>query len=172
MTAQDSMVTKSPPQPERVAKAARGASRQYAAGGRWWTKLRGESLVIALGAGLVLLVARLLTPDATGHGTHEHLFLLPCIFRWATGLPCPFCGMTTAFTLMADGQVLSAFESHVLGPVAYLATWGVLGGGITGLVGNRRPLHRWLFSQQGGRVLLFILLLGWAVNLGRALSGL
>ena len=117
----------------------------------------------------MLIVARLLTPEAGGYGTHEQLFLLPCLFRWLTGLPCPFCGMTTAFALMADGRVVAAFNIHILGPAAYLATWAVLVAAIVGLVRDGMLLPRWLFSEQGGRVMVVILLVGWAVNLARLL---
>ena len=119
----------------------------------------------ALGALAVLIVARLLTPEAGGYGTHEHLFLLPCLFRWLTGLPCPFCGMTTVFALMAEGRVGAALNIHILGPAAYLATWAVLLAAIVGLVRGRMPLPRGLFLERGGRVMLIILLVGWAVNL-------
>ncbi len=135
--------------------------------GSWWSAVRRESLLTAVGAAAILVAAGLLTPDSSGHGTHEHLFLLPCIFRWVTGLPCPFCGMTTAFALMAQGDVGAAFRIHVLGPLAYLATWTMLLAAVIGLVRDRAPLPRWLFGEQGGRLILFLLLLGWAVNLAR-----
>ncbi len=131
--------------------------------------VRVAALLVIGGAGAILIAAHLLLPDPTGYGTHEQMFLLPCIFRWATGLPCPFCGMTTAFALMARGKVAAAFGIHVLGPAAYLVTWGVLLAGVIGLVRNRRALPQWLFSQRAGPVILLIILLGWAVNLGRVL---
>ncbi len=121
------------------------------------------------GAGAILMAAHLLLPDSSGYGTHEQMFLLPCIFRWVTGLPCPFCGMTTAFALLARGEWAAAFGIHVLGPVAYVFTWGVLLAGGVGLVRNRRALPQWLFGQRGGRVILLIILLGWVANLARVL---
>ncbi len=133
----------------------------------WWTEARKQSLGIGLGAAAVLVVARLLSPDLSGYGTHQHFFLLPCLLRWGTGLPCPFCGMTTAFALMADGHVAAAFDVHVLGPLAYLVTWGILLAGIAGLVRNQMPLPRGLFSEAGGRVILVVLLGGWVINLVR-----
>ena len=136
----------------------------------WWTEARMQSLATGLGAAAVLVVARLLSPDLSGYGTHQHFFLLPCLLRWAIGLPCPFCGMTTAFALMADGHVAAAFGAHVLGPPAYLVTWGILLAGIAGLVRNRMPLPRWLLSPSGGRVIIVILLVGWAINLVRWLD--
>ena len=130
---------------------------------------RVAALLMMGGAGAILIVAHLLLPDPTGYGTHEQMFILPCIFRWATGLPCPFCGMTTAFALMARGEWAAAFGIHVLGPAAYLVVGGVLLAGVIGLLRNRRALPQWLFGQRAGRVILLIILLGWAVNLGRVL---
>ena len=130
---------------------------------------RVEALVAMGGAGAILIAAHLLSPDVTGYGTHERLFLLPCIFRFVTGLPCPFCGMTTAFTLLARGQWAVAFGIHVLGPAAYMVTRGMLLAGLEGLARNRRPLPQGLFGQRAGRVILLIILLGWAVNLARVL---
>ena len=135
----------------------------------WWTEQRRESVGAMVGAATVLIVASALTPDSSGHGTHEHLFLLPCLFKTLTGLPCPFCGLTTSFALMADGTVGAAWAAHVMGPPAYLATWVILAAGVVGLRCNRRPLPRWLFSQPGGRTLLAVVLAGWGVNMVRLL---
>ncbi len=137
----------------------------------WWTEQRRESVGAIAGAVLTLIVAKLLNPEPSGYGTHEHLFLLPCIFKLLTGLPCPFCGMTTSFALMADGAVRAALGAHILGPPAYLATWAILPAALAGLVGNRPPLPRWLFSQRAGRILLVVVLVGWVFNLVRFLGG-
>ncbi len=81
---------------------------------------RDRIIVIAVIIG-VLSVSRWLTPAENGFGTHRQLLLLPCIFQAATHLPCPFCGLTTSFALMADGRVNDAFGAHILGPVAFSA---------------------------------------------------
>src|SRR5262245_30550053 len=67
-------------------------------------------LLIGFAAGLavVLGLARWVTPDERGYGTHEQLGLPPCAFRVVTGLPCPSCGMTTSFAYVVRGQVLVA----------------------------------------------------------------
>ncbi len=130
---------------------------------------RVDALLMMAGAAAILVAAHLLLPDPTGYGTHEQIFLLPCIFRWATGLPCPFCGMTTAFALLARGEWAAAFGIHVLSPAAYVITCGVLLAGGVGLVRNRPALPRWLRGQRAGRVILLIILLGWVVNLTRVL---
>ena len=76
----------------------------------------------ALGAALVLFVARQLHPDRRGFGTHTQLGLPPCAFHSWTGLPCPTCGLTTSFAYMARWQITSAFAAHPLGPLLFVLT--------------------------------------------------
>ena len=81
----------------------------------------------------VLAAARALAPDPSGMGTHVQLGLPPCGWLYLTGLPCPTCGLTTAFAHMARLQVTSAFSAHALGPVLFamtaaaipIAAWGI-----------------------------------------------
>jgi hypothetical protein len=85
-------------------------------------------------ASAVLAIARALTPDPAGFGTHTQLGLPPCLFRVLTGLPCPSCGLTTAFAHMARLEITDALRAHALGPLLFaltlllipLSTWGML----------------------------------------------
>ena len=67
----------------------------------------------------MLAIARALTPDPSGFGTHTQLGLPPCGFLRLTALPCPLCGLTTAFAHMARLQLTSALHAHVLGPLLF-----------------------------------------------------
>jgi hypothetical protein len=78
-------------------------------------------LAVAAGAGGVLLIAAYLSPSATGLGTHEQLRLPPCGWIAMVDLPCPTCGMTTAFAHAADGNLLAAFAAQPLGALVALA---------------------------------------------------
>ena len=49
-------------------------------------------------------LARWLTPAAAGLGTHQQLGLPPCTARVLFGVPCPSCGMTTAFAHFTRGE--------------------------------------------------------------------
>jgi hypothetical protein len=49
-----------------------------------------------------------------------------CPFRALTGLPCPFCGGTTAASHLGHGDVGGALRASPLA-VGLLATWPVLG---------------------------------------------
>jgi hypothetical protein len=70
-------------------------------------------------AAAVLGVARALQPDASGIGTHLQLGLPRCGFLALTGLPCPACGLTTAFAHMARLEITAAFSAHWLGPALF-----------------------------------------------------
>ena len=70
---------------------------------------RVASAFLAMAIGVVFVLASLLVPSPEGHGTHLQLGLGSCTFLTLTGMPCPMCGATTTFTLMAHLRVLDAF---------------------------------------------------------------
>jgi hypothetical protein len=69
-------------------------------------------LALASGALGVLALARLLSPDPRGYGTHLQLGLPACGFLALTGLPCPACGLTTCFAHLARGQLALAVRAN------------------------------------------------------------
>ena len=76
-------------------------------------------LIGFLGALTILITARVLTPSPEGVGTHQQLGLPPCSFEVITGHGCPGCGMTTAFSHMAHGEVSEAFGANPMGIVLF-----------------------------------------------------
>ena len=84
-----------------------------------WT--RGFLASGAIGIIGLLGLARMLTPNPQGFGTHTQLGLLPCGFFRATGYPCPSCGMTTAFAWMTRGRVGMACRANLAGGVLAVA---------------------------------------------------
>ncbi len=70
----------------------------------------------------VVITAAMLTPSASGHGTHTQLGLPPCGFLVFTGYPCPGCGLTTAFAHMVRLQVLGAWHANPFGIVLFVVT--------------------------------------------------
>lgn len=125
------------------------------------------SVTLLVGAALVLVLSFLLTPSPSGIGTHCRLLGVPCLFHHFTGLPCPFCGMTTAFAHMARGEIAGAFSAHVLGPALYVLTWaaGVLGA--IGLIRGRWPLPAFAMSSRFNQVVIVVILAAWIVNVWR-----
>jgi hypothetical protein len=71
---------------------------------------------------VLLAVARQLTPDPSGFGTHTQLGLPPCGFLLWTSLPCPACGLTTAFAHMARLEITLAANAHPLGVPLFALT--------------------------------------------------
>ncbi len=128
---------------------------------------RTDRLIILFVAVAVIIGSRALTPDASGYGTHRQLFMLPCFFHALTHLPCPLCGLTTAFTLTAHGQIIEAFESHLLGPPLWAATGLVALASALSLLPGMSCLRRMisiLHSPEFARRLLLLFLIAWPVN--------
>jgi Protein of unknown function (DUF2752) len=69
----------------------------------------------ALGLVAVFVVARGLTPDPRGFGTHTQLGLWPCAFKATTGRPCPTCGMTTSFAWFARVELARSWGANPAG---------------------------------------------------------
>jgi hypothetical protein len=67
----------------------------------------------------VTSVALYLTPDPSGHGTHQQLGMPPCPSVLLFDRPCPGCGLTTSWTALVHGQLGMAFRAHPLGPIFY-----------------------------------------------------
>lgn len=88
----------------------------------------GRALWAVVGAGCltVLAIALWLTPDDRGFGTHELLTGTPCPFPLIMKLPCPTCGMTTAFALTMHARPIEAFLAQPAGFVLCLSTVALL----------------------------------------------
>jgi hypothetical protein len=78
--------------------------------------------IVAVSCAVLLGVAAWLTPSPTGLGTHGQLHLPSCGWITLADLPCPTCGMTTAFARAADGDILGSFAAQPLGALLALAT--------------------------------------------------
>jgi hypothetical protein len=77
--------------------------------------------LVALAATGVLGLAAWLEPSPTGLGTHSQLNLPPCGWIVTMDLPCPTCGMSTAFAHAADGHLLQALHAQPLGGLLAIA---------------------------------------------------
>ncbi|MEZ0324886.1 MAG: DUF2752 domain-containing protein [Fimbriimonas sp.] len=79
-------------------------------------------------------VAAFLTPNASGHGTHQALGMPPCPSVLLFDRPCPGCGLTTSWTAFVHGNFALSFRAHALGPATYLlftlGAWACLYGWI------------------------------------------
>ena len=83
---------------------------------------RAVALVVGLACCAVLAIAASLTPADSGLGTHTALKLSQCGWIILWDLPCPSCGMTTAFAHAADGNLWNSVKTQPLGAILALAT--------------------------------------------------
>lgn len=70
--------------------------------------VRWLALAVFIASVTLLWLAIRLRPDPSGFGTHQQLGMAPCGILIRYGLPCPTCGMTTAFSHTVRGQWLKA----------------------------------------------------------------
>jgi hypothetical protein len=124
---------------------------------------RVVAALVAAGCLGVLLIASWLRPDARGLGTHQQLGLAACAFQERTGLPCPSCGFTTAFSLFAHGRMLASFIAQPMGSLLAWATAVTVWAGFYIAISGR-PVHRLLRLVPSRYYLLPLLtfaLLAW-----------
>jgi Protein of unknown function (DUF2752) len=82
--------------------------------------IRAILIVMAIGLSTILGLSLWLNPyDEDGQAlrmeTHRQLGLPPCNFVILTGKPCPSCGMTTSFSLLAHGDVINSVKANWVG---------------------------------------------------------
>lgn len=96
------------------------------------------AIVFAACAGILGLAVKL-RPDPRGYGTHQQLRMAPCGMLIAFGIPCPTCGMTTAYAHTVRGNWLRALYAQPAGFVFALATIVCGTGSLWSLVTGRPP---------------------------------
>jgi hypothetical protein len=132
-----------------------------------------QAVCLACCAGL-LGAAVWLKPDPRGLGTHEQLHFPPCTLHRVTGVPCPGCGMTTAFAAAVRFQFVAAFWANPLGLLlcAGVALFGLFS--LACLVTNWRAwsLLRRLESPRFLWPVFALLLASWAFKIAATLAQL
>lgn len=81
-----------------------------------------------------------------------------CVFRRFTGIPCGGCGMTTASILLLKGEIVAAFQTNPLGPLALMAATGIFVGALHDRIKHTTGFARWVegFSKRLKRPRLYI----------------
>lgn len=121
---------------------------------------------MAAASAAVVAIARALTPDPAGIGTHLQLGLPRCGFLMLTGVPCPACGLTTAFAHMARGAVAAAASANALGVVLFALTVATIPFGVWAGVRELPPsetLAR-LHAAKSGIAIAIVGLLYWCAR--------
>lgn len=127
----------------------------------------GRERLIAAGIAILavspLVVASVLEPSSDGLGTHRQLGLPACSWVAGFGLPCPSCGMTTAFSFAARGELGAAFATQPAG--ALLAVLAAVVGVVaawTAATGSRIWTLMWAaMDRRAWWSLLGVVALAW-----------
>lgn len=145
------------------------ATRGTAPGTRGADVLRRRVVATVVGgAALGLLsLAAWMEPSAAGHGTHQQLGLPKCDWIARFDLPCPTCGMTTAFAHATEGNFVASFLSQPLGFLLALATAASLLVSVY-VVWTGSPVAR-IFARWWTNRMIFVLvaaiLLSWGFKI-------
>ena len=67
---------------------------------------------VGSGLAVLLVTAACLTPSPKGYGTHQQLGLPECSIKMIYDLPCPSCGMTTSWSHMVRGDIISSCKAN------------------------------------------------------------
>ncbi len=119
--------------------------------------------VVAVCAAGLLGVAAWLTPSSAGIGTHEQLMLPECGWITLMDMPCPTCGMTTAFAYAAEGQLWTSFLTQPLGSLLAISTAMALLVGIhVAVTGSRLgSLLTRLWGRRSGWIIALLIVVSW-----------
>jgi len=134
---------------------------------------RGLHLFVAAAfAASIALAILVLAPDPSGRGAHRQLGLPPCMLEYLTGIPCPLCGMTTSFTLMARGRILHALDVQPAGALAF-TTVIIAIAALLLAAARGRGLHEWAWRRLlavSSVVALIIIIAAWCRGIYIALT--
>ena len=84
---------------------------------------RVHAFGVALMSVVLLSVAFILNPSREGVGTHRQLGLPECGWILAADVPCPTCGMTTAWSHTVRDEFPTAFMTQPLGLILAFITF-------------------------------------------------
>lgn len=124
--------------------------------------------VVAICCATVLGLAAWLEPAPSGIGTHRMIIgLPPCGWVAGMNMPCPTCGMTTAFAHAADGNLLASFRAQPFGALLALFTaCAFLVGGYVAATGSRVGwMLRRLWFRHAIWILTIAALLAWGYKI-------
>ena len=122
-------------------------------------KARLMAGLVAFCALALLALAAWLKPPTAGYGAHEQLGMLPCGMMATFGIPCPTCGMTTAFAHFSQGDFLASIHTQPAGFILALvvAATAMIAG--YGLIVGRIWTINWYRVRPAWPVIVLALLL-------------
>lgn len=134
-----------------------------ARGVSWPSRRRLVGASVAAAAAVILGVASFLQPSPTGLGTHGQLNMPACTWIAVMDVPCPTCGMTTAFAHAADGHLLASLQTQPLGFLLAITTAiALLTGVFVAATGSRAAsMYTTLWTKAGVWTLILLAVGSW-----------
>ena len=125
---------------------------------------------LAIGLAAVFGLAALLEPSPVGHGTHTQLGLGGCTFLEITGQPCPMCGATTSWSLLAHFDPIGALINQPFAVLLFFIAAGTFAVAVAEVLdprGRWGEIARWVEPREGVLAGGFLVLmgLGWAYKM-------
>ncbi len=117
---------------------------------------RAQYIALSCVSGIVLTIARVLSPSPNGLGTHQQLGLPPCFFHKLTGIPCPTCGMTTSFAHTVRFHFYEAFVTQPFGMLACVLMALLIP--LSFVLMRRRVPWLKLLTVRGSNAVMYVLL--------------
>lgn len=122
---------------------------------------RLKAVLVSFTAIALLGVAMYLQPATEGVGTHQQLGLPQCGWILAANIPCPTCGMTTAWSHTVRGELPSAFLAQPMGMLLAISTLFVaIGACISAVTGY--SFNALLYRFAPSKVIIVIAVLALA----------
>jgi hypothetical protein len=124
-------------------------------------------MLVSFGAMAVLSIAAYVEPASNGVGTHQQLGLPQCGWILAANIPCPTCGMTTAWSHTVRGEIPSAFLAQPMGMFLAIATIFVAVGGLfSAITGYSFNGLLYLFAPSRVFIVIIVLTLAsWGLKI-------
>lgn len=134
--------------------------------------VRGLLVLVALGMIAGFGLARSLTPDPKGLGTHQQLGFPPCFFRVAFGVTCPSCGGTTSFAHYVRGEWAESIQANTACfflaiSCTFLIPWSLASAWFGRTLGMQRP-ELWLIGWMS--LIMGLAVINWIIHMLRSNS--
>lgn len=118
--------------------------------------------------GVLVALSAVFVTSAVWRPADEPTIIL-CVFRAATGYPCPGCGMTRAFCALGHGEIFRAVSFNPFSPLLFVAlmlVWAHALSMILKLGRVQAVLERLRPNALAAKVLLALVAVWWVARLG------
>lgn len=125
---------------------------------------RWIALPFFLGSVVILGLAVFLSP---GYGLHQAFGYPTCGFKLGSGLPCVSCGMTTAFSYAAEGDLIGAFRVQPAGAflALFVAVFAIVSGYALASGMSLAPIGKAIWRPRVIVPLIALLIGSWVYTL-------